>query len=72
MPSKSEQQRKFIFAKRSQYRSKEKTPEKYKFIWEKSWEEIEETFDEIVPPIPMEKVHNKEESMKVYKRKFFI
>lgn len=40
MPSSSEQQRKFIFAKRGQYKSKENTPDKWKWIWGKEWETI--------------------------------
>lgn len=38
MPAKSESQRKMIFAKRDQYKTKENTPKKYKFIWDKDWE----------------------------------
>lgn len=41
MPSSTEKQRSFIFAKRSEYGSKEKTPEKDKWIWEKGWEQVE-------------------------------
>ena len=39
--SKSEQQRKFIFAKRGQYKDKEHTPKKWIWIWEKAYEQIE-------------------------------
>ena len=48
MPSKSEKQRKFIFARRSQYKTKENTPEKFKWVWEKDWEKIDDslTFDQ--------------------------
>lgn len=42
MPAKSRKQQKFIFAKRDEYGSKENTPEKWKWIWEKDWEKIEE------------------------------
>lgn len=42
MPSHSEQQRKFIFAKRNQYGSKDKAPEKWKWVFDKEWETIEE------------------------------
>ena len=38
MPSRSEAQRKMIFAKRSKYKTKENTPDKYKFIWDKGYE----------------------------------
>ena len=69
MPSKTVKQRNYIFYLRGKYKTKEKTPEKDKWIWEADWNEIEETFSEIVPPIPMEKAH-KEESIKPYKRKF--
>lgn len=41
MPSKSEQQRKWIFTQRSKYKSKENTPDNMKWIWEKSWKIIE-------------------------------
>jgi len=37
MPAKSEQQRKLIFAKRGQYGSVEKTPKKWKWVWEDGW-----------------------------------
>jgi len=43
MPSHSEKQRKMIFAKRSQYKTKENTPKKWKWIWEKGWEKLEES-----------------------------
>lgn len=38
MPAKSQQQRKLIFAKRGQYGSIEKTPKKWKWVWEEGWE----------------------------------
>lgn len=38
MPAKSEQQRKLIFTRRSMYKTKAKTPNKWKWIWEKGWE----------------------------------
>ena len=44
MPSKSSKQQQMIFAKRNQYGSKEKTPEKDKWIWEAGWNKIEESF----------------------------
>ena len=44
MPSSTEQQRKFIFAKRGQYKSKENTPDKWKFIWDKDWEKVQERY----------------------------
>ena len=45
MPSKSQKQRRWIFYLRGKYKSKENTPKKYKFIWEKSWEEISEEYE---------------------------
>lgn len=41
MPSRSKAQQKMIFARRKQYGSKEKTPDKWKWIWEKGWEKLE-------------------------------
>jgi len=38
MPVVSQQQRKLIFAKRGQYGSEKKTPDKWKWIWESGWE----------------------------------
>jgi len=38
MPAKSESQRKLIFTKRGIYKTKSKTPDKWKWIWEKGWE----------------------------------
>jgi len=38
MPTRSQSQRKLIFAKRSQYGSRAETPEKWKWVWEKDWE----------------------------------
>jgi len=42
MPSRSEKQRKFIFAKRGQFKSRDKAPDKWKWVFDKEWEEIEE------------------------------
>ena len=42
MPSSSEQQRKFIFAKRSQYGSRDKAPKKRQWVFDKEWEKVEE------------------------------
>lgn len=38
MPAVSQSQRGFIFGKRNKYGSKEKTPKKWKFIWDEEWE----------------------------------
>jgi len=40
MPSQSEKQRQFIFIKRGEFKTKDKTPEKWKWIWDKDWEVI--------------------------------
>jgi len=66
MPSSSEKQRNYIFYLRGKYKSRDKAPEKWKWVFDKGWEEIEETFDEISPPIPMGRVH-KEERLGKYK-----
>ena len=38
MPAKSQNQRGLIFGKRNQYKSKAKTPNKWKWIWDEDWE----------------------------------
>jgi hypothetical protein len=43
MPSKSEAQRKLVFAKRGQYGSKSKTPEDWKWVWNDDWTRVEES-----------------------------
>lgn len=42
MPSKSEQQRKYIFAMRGKYGSKDKAPEDMKWVFNPEWEKVEE------------------------------
>ena len=37
MPSTSEQQRKLVFAKRGQYKTKADTPDKWKWVWNDDW-----------------------------------
>ena len=50
MPVQSDAQRKMIFARRDQYGTKEKTPEKWQWIWDSGWEEsIEENIKRYVP-----------------------
>jgi hypothetical protein len=44
MPSRSERQRNFIFAKRGEYKTKSDTPEDWKWVWNDEWEKIEERF----------------------------
>lgn len=41
MPAKSRKQQKFIFYLRNKYGNKVKTPQKYKWIWDKDWEKLE-------------------------------
>lgn len=55
MPSKSPEQQKMIFAKRSQYKTKENAPDKWKWVFEKGWDKLEET------KIPAEEVAEAEE-----------
>ena len=43
MPSSSTAQRNYIFYLKGRYQTKDKTPEKDKWIWEKIWEEIKES-----------------------------
>ena len=38
MPASSETQRKYIFSLRGKYKTQSATPKKYKFIWDKGWE----------------------------------
>lgn len=38
MPAVSQKQRGLIFGKRAKYKSEEKTPKKWKWIWEEQWE----------------------------------
>lgn len=38
MPAVSQRQRGLIFGKRNQYGSEDKTPKKWKWIWEEGWE----------------------------------
>jgi len=40
MPAKSKVQQRLIFSKRSQYKTKKDTPEKWKWIWDKGWEKV--------------------------------
>lgn len=42
MPSKSDKQRRYIFALRSKYKSKSNTPKEDMWIWEKDWDKIQE------------------------------
>lgn len=42
MPAKSRQQQKMIFARRGMYKTKANTPDKWKWIWDKGWEKLEE------------------------------
>ena len=40
MPAVSQKQRGLIFSKRTQYGSKSKTPDIWKWVWEDSWENV--------------------------------
>jgi hypothetical protein len=37
MPASSEKQRRFIWAKRREYKKKKSTPKKWKWIWKPEW-----------------------------------
>jgi len=67
MPSKSEQQRKWIFVQRDRYKSKENTPEDMKWIWKSEWEKIEENNMKRYKPVFTEEF-NKNDYLK-WKRK---
>lgn len=49
MPSSSESQRKFIFAKRGQYKTKANTPEKWKWVWGSEWETVKKESEQLKP-----------------------
>jgi len=42
LPARSRKQQRYIFYLRNKYKSPSKTPEKYKWIWKKEWERLEE------------------------------
>jgi hypothetical protein len=65
MPSKTEEQRKFIFAKRSQYGSNENTPKDWKWIWESEWEEIAEKLY-----IPFGEIKGSKQSLNIKKKRY--
>ena len=44
MPAQSQQQLKLVYAKRNQYGSKEKTPKKWKWVWQEEWGHLKEGF----------------------------
>lgn len=48
MPVASKAQQRMIFARRNQYGSKEKTPDKWKWIWDKGWEDVPKKLPEKV------------------------
>jgi len=43
MPSVSEKQRRFIWAKRREYGKKKSTPKKWKWIWKPEWVDLKES-----------------------------
>lgn len=45
MPAKSKKQQRYIFFLRNKYKTKDKTPKKFKWIWDKEWEHIEESYN---------------------------
>ena len=47
MPSVSEKQRRFIWAKRREYGKKKSTPKKWKWIWKPEWVDLKESFTHI-------------------------
>jgi len=59
MPAKSKSQLRLIYARRNQYKSKAKTPKKWKWIWEKEWGELEKGAPEKVEESIFEKYLNK-------------
>lgn len=42
MPSETEKQRKFIYYLRGKYKNLDKTPEKFKWVWESGWDNLKE------------------------------
>jgi hypothetical protein len=44
MPATSEKQRRFIWAKRREYKKKKSTPKKWKWIWKPEWVDLKESF----------------------------
>jgi hypothetical protein len=40
MPAKSQQQLKMIYARRNRYKSEDKTPKKWKWIWDEDWTDV--------------------------------
>ena len=48
IPSRSTKQRRWIFYLRNKYKSKDKTPKKWKFIWDEDWKEISEENNDII------------------------
>lgn len=43
MPAKTERQRRFIFAKRREFKTKTETPKKWRWIWKPEWTELAES-----------------------------
>jgi hypothetical protein len=67
MPVQSESQRKMIFAKRSQYKNKEKTPDKWKWIWNKDYENkgsLPEKLEESLFGKYIKKLYNESDNLK--------
>jgi hypothetical protein len=47
MPADSRKQQQMIYAKRGQYKSKENTPEDWKWIWNDDWSKVKEEKDKL-------------------------
>lgn len=57
MPSKSRQQQKYVFYLRGKYKTKENTPDKFKWVWDSGWKKLEENiFDKYLDKIYNEKI----------------
>jgi hypothetical protein len=49
MPSKSRAQQKYVYHLRGKYKTRKDTPEKYKWVWDKGFETIEERTLRLIP-----------------------
>ena len=48
MPGSSEKQRKYVYFLKGKYKTKEDTPEKYKWVWNDEWLKVEESYYESI------------------------
>lgn len=44
MPATSRKQQKYIYFLRGKYKTKTDTPEKFKWIWEEGWKDLQERY----------------------------